>query len=196
MQETSDVITSPAGAFDVFDFEEAAHRKVLQAALGVHGERRRRRRDAPRQSRRFQAHRIASAPVARRHQSGHARRSVWHDVQQPDFPVPHRRREIVLPRWRIGRGAGGKSARNFAVSIHGHLDARRRREQRTRPAGLVSTVRNDLLGCERENSAARGSRGLPGRRAHGRQHHGPLQRNLSPHSRQGPAPVPQLPRNS
>ena len=30
MQETSDVITSPAGAFDVFDFEEAAHRKVLQ----------------------------------------------------------------------------------------------------------------------------------------------------------------------
>jgi isopentenyl diphosphate isomerase/L-lactate dehydrogenase-like FMN-dependent dehydrogenase len=31
MQETSDVITSPAGAFDVFDFEEAAHRKVLQA---------------------------------------------------------------------------------------------------------------------------------------------------------------------
>src|SRR6202050_5244303 len=28
MQETSDVITSPAGAFDVFDFEEAAHRKV------------------------------------------------------------------------------------------------------------------------------------------------------------------------
>src|SRR5579864_290351 len=30
MQETSDVITSPAGALDVFDFEEAAHRKVLQ----------------------------------------------------------------------------------------------------------------------------------------------------------------------
>src|ERR1700681_1798635 len=30
MQETSDVITSPAGAFDVFDFEEAAHRKVMQ----------------------------------------------------------------------------------------------------------------------------------------------------------------------
>src|ERR1700682_4496165 len=30
MQQTSDVITSPAGAFDVFDFEEAAHRKVLQ----------------------------------------------------------------------------------------------------------------------------------------------------------------------
>lgn len=30
MQETSDVIASPAGAFDVFDFEEAAHRKVLQ----------------------------------------------------------------------------------------------------------------------------------------------------------------------
>jgi 4-hydroxymandelate oxidase len=27
----SDVITSPAGAFDVFDFEEAAHRKVQQA---------------------------------------------------------------------------------------------------------------------------------------------------------------------
>ena len=27
-QETSDVITSPAGAFDVFDFEEAARRKV------------------------------------------------------------------------------------------------------------------------------------------------------------------------
>src|ERR1700719_1394291 len=30
MQETSDVITSPAGALDVFDFEEAAHRKVMQ----------------------------------------------------------------------------------------------------------------------------------------------------------------------
>jgi isopentenyl diphosphate isomerase/L-lactate dehydrogenase-like FMN-dependent dehydrogenase len=30
-QQTSDVITSPAGALDVFDFEEAAHRKVLQA---------------------------------------------------------------------------------------------------------------------------------------------------------------------
>jgi|HubBroStandDraft_2_1064218.scaffolds.fasta_scaffold49396_2 4-hydroxymandelate oxidase len=29
--ETADVITSPAGAFDVFDFEEAAHRKVQQA---------------------------------------------------------------------------------------------------------------------------------------------------------------------
>ena len=28
--QTSDVITSPAGAFDVFDFEEAAHRKVMQ----------------------------------------------------------------------------------------------------------------------------------------------------------------------
>src|SRR5258708_4455286 len=27
-QQSSDVITSPAGAFDVFDFEEAAHRKV------------------------------------------------------------------------------------------------------------------------------------------------------------------------
>ena len=30
-QQTSDVITSPAGALDVFDFEEAAHRKVMQA---------------------------------------------------------------------------------------------------------------------------------------------------------------------
>src|SRR6202162_93404 len=30
MQETSDVITSPAGAFDVFDFEEPARRKVMQ----------------------------------------------------------------------------------------------------------------------------------------------------------------------
>ena len=29
-QQSSDVITSPDGAFDVFDFEEAAHRKVLQ----------------------------------------------------------------------------------------------------------------------------------------------------------------------
>lgn len=29
-QPTQDVITSPAGAFDVFDFEEAAHRKVMQ----------------------------------------------------------------------------------------------------------------------------------------------------------------------
>lgn len=28
--QTADVITSPAGAFDVFDFEEAAHRKVMQ----------------------------------------------------------------------------------------------------------------------------------------------------------------------
>lgn len=30
MQDPSDVITSPAGAFDVFDFEEAAHSKVMQ----------------------------------------------------------------------------------------------------------------------------------------------------------------------
>src|SRR5580693_320455 len=30
MQETPDVITSPAEALNVFDFEEAAHRKVLQ----------------------------------------------------------------------------------------------------------------------------------------------------------------------
>ena len=30
-QSSDDVITSPAGAFDVFDFEEAAHRKVQQA---------------------------------------------------------------------------------------------------------------------------------------------------------------------
>ncbi|HEX4642697.1 MAG TPA: alpha-hydroxy acid oxidase, partial [Candidatus Acidoferrales bacterium] len=29
-QTTADVITSPAGALDVFDFEEAAHRKVMQ----------------------------------------------------------------------------------------------------------------------------------------------------------------------
>jgi 4-hydroxymandelate oxidase len=30
-QGSADVITSPAGAFDVFDFEEAAHRNVQQA---------------------------------------------------------------------------------------------------------------------------------------------------------------------
>src|SRR5450631_3844044 len=30
-QQTADVITSPAGAFDVFDFEDAAHRKVRQS---------------------------------------------------------------------------------------------------------------------------------------------------------------------
>ena len=38
----ADVITDPASALNVFDFEEAAHRKVPDGPLGLHGQRRRR----------------------------------------------------------------------------------------------------------------------------------------------------------
>ena len=39
-------------------------------------------------------------------------------VQQPDLPVPDGRRKILSPRGRIGRGAGGQSARHSAVPVH------------------------------------------------------------------------------
>ena len=190
----ADVIAIPAEALDVMDFEEAAHRKVHAWALGLHGQRRRRRRHAARQSRRLQARGAASAPPARRHQSGHARRAVRHHVQQPDFPVPHRRRKIVLSRGRIGRRARGQGARHAADPFDSDLDCRRRREQGARPPGLAAALRAQLLGCLRKNSAARGSRRLPGDRADRRQHHRPQQRNLSAHAPQGSAPVHGLPR--
>ena len=68
------MIASPAEALDVFDFEEAAHRKVMPGhwaymASGVDDDGTLR---ANREG--VQTHPVASAPPARRHQSRHARR--------------------------------------------------------------------------------------------------------------------------
>ncbi len=168
MQETSDVITSPAGAFDVFDFEEAAHRKVLQGhwaymASGVDD-------DATLRANREGFKHIELRPRRLRD----ATKVDMHvdlfgtTYNSPIFLCPTGGEKSFFADGELSVARAAKARGHFAVSVHGNLDARRRGEQRTRPAGLVSTVRNDLLGRERENSAARGSRGVPGRRTHGR----------------------------
>ncbi|PYR18837.1 MAG: hypothetical protein DMF94_18385 [Acidobacteria bacterium] len=162
--------------------------------MGVHGERRRRRPDDPRQSRRVQACAAAAAPSSRRDQGRHARRPVRHCVQQPDLPVPDGRRKVVPPGRRAGRRPCGQSARHAAVPFHRDLDRRRRCQQGSRPTGLVSALRAEILGSERAPPAARRSGRLRGDRAHRRQHHRPQQRNLPPHPSEGPDPVRRLPR--
>ena len=97
--------------------------------LGLHGERRRRRRHAARQSRRVQARPVAPAPPARRHQGRHARRAVRHHLQQPDLPVPDRRRKSFYPDGEVAVARAAKARGTLQILVH----------RRPRPASKTST---------------------------------------------------------
>ena len=104
----ADLIKDPASALNVFDFEEAAHRKVMPGhwaymASGVDD-------DATLRANReiFKQRAASSAPAARRDTRRHARRIVRDHVQQPDIPVSDGRRTVISSktansRWRARR---------------------------------------------------------------------------------------------
>ena len=185
--EAADVIADPASALNVFDFEEAAHRKVPARPLGVHGQRRRRRRDAAGKPRDLQTRAATAAPAARRHARRHACRAVRHRLQQPDFPLSDGRRAVVSCGRRIGGGPRRRRARHAAVPLHDDLDANRRGQQGARPAGLVSALRAEQMGGVRAVAATRRSGRHHSRAVDGGQHHRPQQRNLPAHAAEGSA---------
>ena len=108
------VITDPAHALSVFDFEEAGAPQGASGPLGVHGQRRGRRRDAAGEPRDLQTRAVAAATAARCDARRHARRSVRHDLRQPDLPVPDRRGAVVLPRGATARSPSRARRRSAA----------------------------------------------------------------------------------
>src|SRR5579863_6680031 len=88
------VIGSPGEALSVFDFEEAAHRKVLPGhwaymASGVDDD------VTLRANREGFSHLELSAPSTRRDEGGYARQSVRHHLRQSDIHLSHGRRKIL-----------------------------------------------------------------------------------------------------
>src|SRR5579863_9757246 len=88
------VIASPGDALSVFDFEEAAHRKVLPGhwaymASGVDDD------VTLRANREGFSHLELSAPSTRRDEGGYARQSVRHHLRQSDIHLSHGRRKIL-----------------------------------------------------------------------------------------------------
>ena len=161
----ADVIATPADALNVFDFEEAAHRKVLPGhwaymASGVDDDATLRAnregfstcscaRGACATPPRWTCASICSArPTTAR--SSSARRAA---------------KNRFIADGEAGRRARGQGARHAAVPVHGDVDRRRRRQQGARPPGLVSALRAEHVGRLRAAAAPRRSRRLLGDRA-------------------------------
>ena len=145
-QETSDVITSPAGAFDVFDFEEAAHRKVLQGhwaymASGVDDDGTLRANREGFKHIELRPRRLRDATKVDMHVD-----LFGTTYNSPIFLCPTGGEKSFFPDGELAVARAAKARGTLQFLSTATSTAGRRRQQGTRPAGLVSTLCNDLLG--------------------------------------------------
>ena len=192
--QSADVIADPKAAITVFDFEEAAHRKVTQGhwAYMVSG---------VDDDGTIRANRAAFSQVQLRPRRLRDATKVDMRVElfgtaynSPIFICPVGGQKAFHPEGEVAVARAAKARGTLQVSVHGNLQLGRRRQSRPRPPGLVPILCPQLLGRLRTDVAPRRSGRLHGDRSHRGQHHRSPQRNLPAHAPERRETVRSLPR--